>query len=216
VKGGRCEACQGEGLVKIEMHFLPDVYVPCEVCKGKRYNRETLEVFYKGHSVADVLDLTVDEALDLFEAVPRLRRHLQVLSEVGLGYIHLGQPATTLSGGEAQRVKLATELSRQATGKTLYILDEPTTGLHFEDVRLLLEVLHRLVDKGNTVLVIEHNLDVIKTADWVLDLGPEGGMAGGEIVAAGSPEEVALNPLSHTGQYLAPMLKRRKERRATA
>jgi excinuclease ABC subunit A len=216
VKGGRCEACQGEGLVKIEMHFLPDVYVPCEVCKGKRYNRETLEVFYKGHSVADVLDLTVDEALDLFEAVPRLRRHLQVLSEVGLGYIHLGQPATTLSGGEAQRVKLATELSRQATGKTLYILDEPTTGLHFEDVRLLLEVLHRLVDKGNTVLVIEHNLDVIKTADWVLDMGPEGGMAGGEIVAAGPPEELARNPLSHTGQYLAPMLMRKKGRRASA
>ena len=209
VKGGRCEACQGEGLVKIEMHFLPDVYVPCEVCKGKRYNRETLEVFYKGHSVADVLDLTVDEALELFEAVPRLRRHLQVLSDVGLGYIHLGQPATTLSGGEAQRVKLATELSRQATGKTMYILDEPTTGLHFEDVRLLLEVLHRLVEKGNTVLVIEHNLDVIKTADWILDLGPEGGMAGGEVVAAGPPEEVMLNPRSHTGAFLRPVLERR-------
>ena len=206
VKGGRCEACQGEGLVKIEMHFLPDVYVPCEVCKGKRYNRETLEVFYKGHSIADVLDLTVDEALEVFEAVPRLRRHLQTLSDVGLGYIHLGQSATTLSGGEAQRVKLATELSRQATGRTLYILDEPTTGLHFEDVRLLLEVLHRLVDKGNTVLVIEHNLDVIKTADWIVDLGPDGGGAGGEIVAEGTPEAVAANPRSYTGQHLAEVL----------
>ena len=212
VKGGRCEACQGEGLVKIEMHFLPDVYVPCEVCKGKRYNRETLEVFFKGRSIADVLDLTVDEALELFEAVPRLRRHLQTLSDVGLGYIHLGQAATTLSGGEAQRVKLATELSRQATGRTLYILDEPTTGLHFEDVRLLLEVLHRLVDKGNTVLVIEHNLDVIKTADWILDLGPEGGNAGGEIVAEGSPEEVMGNPRSYTGQHLAEILGRQRER----
>ena len=209
VKGGRCEACQGEGLVKIEMHFLPDVYVPCEVCKGKRYNRETLEVFYKGHSIADVLDLTVDEALELFEAVPRLRRHLQTLSEVGLGYIHLGQSATTLSGGEAQRVKLATELSRQATGRTLYILDEPTTGLHFEDVRMLLDVLHRLVEKGNTVLVIEHNLDVIKTADWVIDLGPEGGHAGGEVVASGSPEQVAANPRSYTGQYLKGILTER-------
>jgi excinuclease ABC subunit A len=206
VKGGRCEACQGEGLVKIEMHFLPDVYVPCEVCKGKRYNRETLEVFYKGHSIADVLDLTVDEALELFEAVPRLKRHLQTLSEVGLGYIHLGQAATTLSGGEAQRVKLATELSRQATGRTLYILDEPTTGLHFEDVSMLLHVLHRLVEKGNTVLVIEHNLDVIKTADWVIDLGPEGGHQGGEIVAAGPPEVVAKNPRSHTGRYLAEIV----------
>jgi excinuclease ABC subunit A len=203
VKGGRCEACQGEGLVKIEMHFLPDVYVPCEVCKGKRYNRETLEVFYKGHSVADVLDLTVDEALELFEAIPRLRRHLQTLSDVGLGYIHLGQAATTLSGGEAQRVKLATELSRQATGRTLYILDEPTTGLHFEDVRLLLDVLHRLVDKGNTVLVIEHNLDVVRTADWVIDLGPDGGVNGGEIVAAGTPEQVMREPRSYTGRFLA-------------
>ncbi|MQA91286.1 MAG: excinuclease ABC subunit UvrA [Gemmatimonas sp.] len=202
VKGGRCEACQGEGLVKIEMHFLPDVYVPCEVCKGKRYNRETLEVFYKGRSIADVLDLTVDDALEVFEAVPRLRRHLRTLSDVGLGYLHLGQPATTLSGGEAQRVKLATELARQATGRTLYILDEPTTGLHFEDVRMLLEVLHRLVDKGNTVLVIEHNLDVIKTADWVLDLGPEGGNGGGKIVAQGAPEEVAEVEESHTGRYL--------------
>ena len=212
VKGGRCEACQGEGLVKIEMHFLPDVYVPCEVCKGKRYNRETLEVFFKGRSIADVLDLTVDEALEVFEPVPRLRRHLQTLSDVGLGYIHLGQAATTLSGGEAQRVKLATELSRQATGRTLYILDEPTTGLHFEDVRLLLEVLHRLVDKGNTVLVIEHNLDVIKTADWIVDLGPEGGHAGGEIVAEGTPEQVMVNPRSYTGHHLAEILGRERER----
>jgi excinuclease ABC subunit A len=206
VKGGRCEACQGEGLVKIEMHFLPDVYVHCDVCRGRRYNRETLEVFYKGHTIADVLDLTVSEALELFEAVPRLKRHLQTLADVGLGYIHLGQAATTLSGGEAQRVKLATELSRQATGKTLYILDEPTTGLHFEDVRMLLEVLHRLVDKGNTVLTIEHNLDVIKTADWVIDLGPEGGTGGGEVVAEGTPEEVARVPRSHTGRFLQPVL----------
>ncbi|HET7321266.1 MAG TPA: ATP-binding cassette domain-containing protein [Longimicrobiaceae bacterium] len=206
VKGGRCEACQGEGLVKIEMHFLPDVYVPCEVCKGKRYNRETLEVFYKGHSIADVLDMTVDEALEVFEAVPRLKRHLSTLSDVGLGYLRLGQSATTLSGGEAQRVKLATELSRQATGRTLYILDEPTTGLHFEDVRMLLDVLHRLVEKGNTVLVIEHNLDVIKTADWIIDLGPEGGHAGGEVVAAGPPEAVAKEPRSHTGRYLKEVL----------
>jgi excinuclease ABC subunit A len=206
VKGGRCEACQGEGLVKIEMHFLPDVYVHCDVCRGRRYNRETLEVYYKGHTIADVLDLTVAEALELFEAVPRLKRHLEVLADVGLGYIHLGQAATTLSGGEAQRVKLATELSRQATGKTLYILDEPTTGLHFEDVRLLLEVLHRLVDRGNTVLVIEHNLDVIKTADWIIDLGPEGGNSGGELIAFGTPEEVAATPGSHTGAFLRPLL----------
>ena len=210
VKGGRCEACQGEGLVKIEMHFLPDVYVPCDVCKGKRYNRETLEVFYKGHSIADILDLTVDEGLEVFEAVPRLNRHLATLSDVGLGYLHLGQPATTLSGGEAQRVKLATELARQATGSTLYILDEPTTGLHFEDVRMLLDVLHRLVDKGNTVLVIEHNLDVIKTADWVLDLGPEGGNRGGQIVAEGTPEEVAAIPGSHTGTFLRELLENRR------
>jgi excinuclease ABC subunit A len=206
VKGGRCEACQGDGLVKIEMHFLPDVYVPCEVCRGKRYNRETLEVFYKGHSIADVLELTVDEGLEVFEAVPRLRRQLQTLSDVGLGYIHLGQAATTLSGGEAQRVKLATELSKLATGQTFYILDEPTTGLHFEDVRMLLQVLHRLVERGNTVLVIEHNLDVIKTADWIIDLGPEGGPKGGEVVAAGTPEEVAANPRSHTGRFLRPIL----------
>ena len=206
VKGGRCEACQGDGLVKIEMHFLPDVYVPCEVCRGRRYNRETLEVFYKGHTISDVLDMSVDEALEVFEAVPRLKRHLQTLSDVGLGYIHLGQSATTLSGGEAQRVKLATELSRIATGRTFYILDEPTTGLHFEDVRMLLDVLHRLVEKGNTVLVIEHNLDVIKTADWVLDLGPEGGPQGGGLVAEGTPEQVAETPGSHTGRFLAQML----------
>jgi excinuclease ABC subunit A len=208
VKGGRCEACQGDGLVKIEMHFLPDVYVPCDVCRGKRYNRETLEVFYKGHSIADVLELTVDDALELFEAVPRLRRHLQTLSDVGLGYIHLGQSATTLSGGEAQRVKLASELSKIATGQTFYILDEPTTGLHFEDVRMLLHVLHKLVDRGNTVLVIEHNLDVIKTADWVIDLGPEGGPAGGRIVAEGPPEVVATVEDSFTGQFLRGMLNR--------
>ncbi len=206
VKGGRCESCLGDGLVKIEMHFLPDVYVPCDVCRGRRYNRETLEVYYKGHSIADVLELTVDEALEVFEAVPRLRRHLQVLSDVGLGYIHLGQSATTLSGGEAQRVKLATELAKVATGQTFYILDEPTTGLHFEDVRMLLEVLHRLVERGNTVLVIEHNLDVIKTADWVLDLGPEGGPGGGYVVAQGSPEDVATVEASHTGRFLAPIL----------
>ena len=206
VKGGRCEACAGDGLVKIEMHFLPDVYVPCDVCKGRRYNRETLDVYYKGRNIADVLDMTVDEALEFFDAVPRLKGKLQTLSEVGLGYIHLGQSATTLSGGEAQRVKLATELSRRATGNTLYILDEPTTGLHFEDVRVLLEVLHRLVDLGNTVVVIEHNLHVIKTADWVIDLGPEGGGEGGRIVVEGPPERVAEDPASHTGRYLAAAL----------
>ncbi|HUH14007.1 MAG TPA: excinuclease ABC subunit UvrA [Longimicrobiales bacterium] len=206
VKGGRCEACAGDGLVKIEMHFLPDVYVPCDVCRGRRYNRETLEIFYKGRSIADVLDMTVDEALEFFDAVPSIKRRLATLSDVGLGYIHLGQSATTLSGGEAQRVKLATELAKQDTGRTLYILDEPTTGLHFEDTRLLLQVLHRLVDKGNTVVVIEHNLDVIKTADWIVDLGPEGGEGGGRIVAEGTPEEVAADPLSHTGRFLADAL----------
>ncbi|HEY4321126.1 MAG TPA: excinuclease ABC subunit UvrA [Gemmatimonadales bacterium] len=202
VKGGRCEACQGDGLVKIEMHFLPDVYVPCDVCKGKRYNRETLEVRYKGRSIADVLELTVADALDFFSAQRRIAEKLELLNDVGLGYLHLGQAATTLSGGEAQRVKLAAELAKRDTGRTLYILDEPTTGLHFEDVRLLLDVLHRLVDKGNSVVVIEHNLDVIKTADWVIDLGPEGGVRGGQVVAAGTPEAVAKVKASHTGKFL--------------
>ena len=206
VKGGRCEACQGDGLVKVEMHFLPDVYVPCEVCKGRRYNRETLEVRYKGKSIADVLDLTVADALDFFEHQPRIRTKLELLNDVGLGYIHLGQSATTLSGGEAQRVKLATELAKRDTGRTLYILDEPTTGLHFEDVRLLLEVLHRLVDKGNTVVVIEHNLDVVKTADWVIDLGPEGGELGGRVVAEGPPEKIVQSKASHTGRFLRKVL----------
>jgi excinuclease ABC subunit A len=206
VKGGRCEACQGDGLIKIEMHFLPDVYVPCDVCRGRRYNRETLEVFWRGRTIADVLDMTVDEALEFFDPVPSIKQKLQTLSDVGLGYIHLGQSATTLSGGEAQRVKLATELSRRDTGRTLYMLDEPTTGLHFEDVRLLLHVLHRLVDRGNTVVVIEHNLEVIKTADWIIDLGPEGGGGGGAIVAEGTPEAVAANPVSHTGRFLAELL----------
>jgi len=206
VKGGRCEACQGDGLVKIEMHFLPDVYVPCEVCKGRRYNRETLEVRYKGRSIADVLDLTVSDALEFFRAQGRIAERLELLNDVGLGYLHLGQSATTLSGGEAQRVKLATELAKRDTGRTLYILDEPTTGLHFEDVRLLLEVLHRLVQKGNSVIVIEHNLDVLKTADWIIDLGPEGGVKGGDVVAQGTPEAVAAEPGSYTGQFLARVL----------
>jgi len=207
VKGGRCEACQGDGLVKIEMHFLPDVYVTCDVCKGKRYNRETLEVRYKGSSVADVLDMTVREALAFFDAVPVIKSKLQTLDDVGLDYIRLGQSATTLSGGEAQRVKLATELSRRATGRTLYILDEPTTGLHFADIEKLLEVLNRLVEQGNTVVIIEHNLDVIKTADWVIDLGPEGGDAGGRVVATGTPEAVAQRSESYTGRFLGPVLK---------
>jgi excinuclease ABC subunit A len=206
VKGGRCEACQGDGLVKIEMHFLPDVFVPCDVCKGKRFNRETLEVRFRGLSIADVLDLTVEEACTVFENQPRIAQRLITLRDVGLGYIHLGQSATTLSGGEAQRVKLATELAKRDTGRTLYILDEPTTGLHFEDVRVLLEVLHKLVDRGNTVLVIEHNLDVIKTADWIVDLGPEGGVRGGTIVAEGTPEQVAAMPGSYTGAYLGSLL----------
>jgi len=206
VKGGRCEACQGDGLVKIEMHFLPDVYVPCEVCKGRRYNRETLEVRYKGRSIADVLDLTVSDSLDFFSAQTRIAERLELLNDVGLGYLHLGQSATTLSGGEAQRVKLATELAKRDTGRTLYILDEPTTGLHFEDVRLLLEVLHRLVQKGNSVIVIEHNLDVLKTADWIIDLGPEGGTKGGGIVAEGTPETVAATADSYTGEFLRRVL----------
>ncbi len=210
VRGGRCEACEGDGIVRIEMHFLPDVYVPCEVCKGKRYNRETLEVKYKGRSIADVLDMTVAEALEFFDAIPRIKRKLRTLADVGLGYIKLGQPATTLSGGEAQRVKLSTELSRRDTGRTVYILDEPTVGLHFADVQRLLDVLHRLVDAGNTVIVIEHNLDVIKTADWILDLGPEGGDFGGEIVAEGTPEEVAGVAASYTGQFLRRILRERR------
>ncbi len=207
VKGGRCEACQGDGLVKIEMHFLPDVFVPCDVCKGKRFNRETLEVRFRGLSIAEVLDLTVEDACGVFENQPRIVQKLETLRDVGLGYIHLGQSATTLSGGEAQRVKLATELSKRDTGRTLYILDEPTTGLHFEDVRVLLDVLHKLVDRGNTVLVIEHNLDVIKTADWIVDMGPEGGVRGGTIVAQGTPEQVVKVRESHTGQYLKPLLR---------
>lgn len=206
VKGGRCEACQGDGLVKIEMHFLPDVFVPCDVCKGKRFNRETLEVRFRGRSIAEVLDLTVEEACEVFENQPRIAHKLTTLRDVGLGYIHLGQSATTLSGGEAQRVKLASELSKRDTGRTLYILDEPTTGLHFEDVRVLLEVLHQLVERGNTVLVIEHNLDVIKTADWIVDMGPEGGVRGGHVVASGTPEDVAATAGSYTGAYLGELM----------
>ena len=207
VKGGRCEACEGDGIIKIEMHFLPDVYIPCEICKGRRYNRETLEVKYKGKSIADILDMTVEEALDFFDRIPKIKRKLKTLHDVGLGYIHLGQPATTLSGGEAQRIKLSTELSKVSTGNTLYILDEPTTGLHFEDIQMLLTVLNRLVDKGNTVVVIEHNPEVIKTADWIIDLGPEGGDDGGTVVATGSPEEIAKVKGSYTGQLLKEVLK---------
>ena len=206
VKGGRCEACSGDGIVKIEMHFLPDVYIPCEVCEGKRYNRETLEVKYKGKTIFDVLDMTVEEALGFFENVPTIHRKIQTLYDVGLSYIKLGQPSTTLSGGEAQRIKLATELSKRGTGKTIYILDEPTTGLHFEDVNKLVDILRQLSDNGNTVVVIEHNLDVIKTADYIIDLGPEGGDGGGTIVATGTPEEVAKNKSSYTGQFLSRML----------
>ncbi|MDE2356062.1 MAG: ATP-binding cassette domain-containing protein, partial [Alphaproteobacteria bacterium] len=206
VKGGRCEACQGDGLIKIEMHFLPDVYVTCDVCHGRRYNRETLEILFRGHSIADVLDMTVEEAAELFRAVPAIRDKMETLKRVGLGYVKVGQQATTLSGGEAQRVKLSKELSRRATGRTLYILDEPTTGLHFEDVRKLLEVLHELVDQGNTAVVIEHNLDVVKTADWIVDFGPEGGDGGGQVVAAGSPEDIAATEASWTGRYLSPLL----------
>jgi len=208
VRGGRCESCQGDGIIKIEMHFLPDVYVPCEVCKGRRYNRETLEVKYKDRSIYDVLEMTVEEALAFFENIPRARRKLETLYDVGLGYIKLGQPATTLSGGEAQRVKLALELSRRSTGKSIYILDEPTTGLHAADVHRLIEVLHKLVDSGNTVVVIEHNLDVIKTADHIIDLGPEGGDEGGYIIAEGSPETVARIEESFTGNFLKKTLKK--------
>jgi excinuclease ABC subunit A len=216
VKGGRCEACQGDGVIKIEMHFLPDVYVTCDVCHGKRYNRETLDVLFKGKSIADVLDMTVEEGVEFFSAVPAVRDKLVTLNQVGLGYIHIGQQANTLSGGEAQRIKLAKELSRKATGKTLYILDEPTTGLHFHDVAKLLEVLHELVDQGNTVVVIEHNLEVIKTADWVLDLGPEGGDGGGELVASGTPEDIAAEKRSYTGQFLKELLGRRPGKKAEA
>jgi excinuclease ABC subunit A len=206
VKGGRCESCAGDGTIKIEMNFLPDVYVPCEVCKGARYNRETLEVHYKGKTIAEVLDMPIEEAAGFFEAIPPIHRHLATLVDVGLGYVRLGQPAPTLSGGEAQRVKLASELQKRSTGRTVYVLDEPTTGLHFEDVRKLLGVLHSLVDKGNTVIVIEHNLDVIKTADWLVDMGPEGGSGGGEVVAEGTPETVAGVEGSHTGRFLRKVL----------
>jgi excinuclease ABC subunit A len=206
VKGGRCEACQGDGLIKVEMHFLPDVYVPCDVCQGKRYNRETLEIRWRGKNINEVLEMTVEDALRLFQHVPGVGSRLQTLMDVGLGYLQLGQSATTLSGGEAQRVKLARELAKRATGRTLYILDEPTTGLHFHDVAQLLDVLHRLRDEGNTVVVIEHNLDVIKTADWIIDLGPEGGAGGGNILVAGTPEEVARHKKSYTAQFLAPLL----------
>jgi excinuclease ABC subunit A len=216
VRGGRCEACQGDGVIKIEMHFLPDVYVTCDVCHGKRYNRETLDVVFKGKSIADVLDMTVEEGVDFFAAVPMVRDKLDALKQVGLGYIHIGQQATTLSGGEAQRIKLAKELSRKATGRTLYILDEPTTGLHFHDVAKLLEVLHELVDQGNTVIVIEHNLEVIKTADWIVDLGPEGGDGGGEIVAVGRPEDVVNETRSYTGHFLRELLARKPGKRAMA
>jgi excinuclease ABC subunit A len=208
VKGGRCEACQGDGLIKVEMHFLPDVYVPCDVCHGQRYNRETLEIRYKEKNIHEVLAMTVEQAYAFFEPVPAVARKLSTLLDVGLGYITLGQSATTLSGGEAQRVKLALELSKRDTGRTLYILDEPTTGLHFHDIELLLNVLHRLRDAGNTVVVIEHNLDVIKTADWVIDLGPEGGAGGGRIIAEGTPEQIAATAGSYTGQYLKPALER--------
>jgi excinuclease ABC subunit A len=215
VKGGRCEACAGDGTIKIEMNFLPDVYVPCEVCHGARYNRETLEVHYKGKTIAEVLDMPIEEAADFFAAVPAIARHMKTLVEVGLGYVRLGQPATTLSGGEAQRVKLSSELQKRSTGRTVYVLDEPTTGLHFEDIRKLLLVLGRLVDQGNTVLVIEHNLDVIKTADWLVDMGPEGGSRGGTVVAEGTPEAVAADPDSYTGQFLAPLLEGRAAKQPT-
>ncbi len=211
VKGGRCETCHGDGILKIEMNFLPDVYVPCEVCHGKRYNAETLEVEYKGKNISDVLDMTVDEAVDFFSAIPKISRKLQTIKDVGLGYVHLGQPATTLSGGEAQRMKLASELHKKANGQNFYILDEPTTGLHSEDIRRLLGVLQKLVDQGNTVLIIEHNLDVVKSADYLIDLGPEGGDGGGTIVATGTPEQLVKVPESYTGQYLKPVLERDKK-----
>ncbi len=220
VKGGRCEVCRGDGQIKIEMHFLPDVYVPCEQCHGKRYNRETLEIRFKGRNIADVLEMPVEEAVEFFAHIPKIRRRLDALNDVGLGYVRLGQPATTLSGGEAQRVKLASELSKIATGRTLYILDEPTTGLHFADIQRLLEVLQRLVDAGNTVVVIEHNLDVIKTADRLIDMGPEGGEEGGHIVATGTPEQVAAVGESHTGDFLRrlvePAAPRKRARRKVA
>jgi excinuclease ABC subunit A len=209
VRGGRCEACAGDGTIKIEMHFLPDVYVPCEVCHGARYNRDTLEITFRGKNIAEVLDMSCEEALSFFAKQPPIARHMQTLVDVGLGYVRLGQPAPTLSGGEAQRVKLASELSRRPTGHTFYILDEPTTGLHFHDVAQLLDVLHELVDQGNTMIVIEHNLEVVKTADWVVDMGPEGGDGGGEVVAEGTPEQIARNPKSYTGQYLKPVLARK-------
>jgi excinuclease ABC subunit A len=209
VKGGRCEACQGDGVIRVEMHFLPDVYVACDVCKGQRYNRETLEIRYRGKSIRDVLEMTIEDALAFFQAVPLIASKLQTLMDVGLSYVRLGQNATTLSGGEAQRVKLARELAKRATGRTLYILDEPTTGLHFHDVAQLLTVLHRLRDEGNTIVVIEHNLDVVKTSDWIIDLGPGGGAHGGHIVATGTPEQIAANPKSETGKFLAPLLQRR-------
>jgi len=216
VKGGRCEACQGDGIIQIEMHFLPDVYVPCEVCHGTRFSREVQEVKFRGHSISDVLEMTVDEALDVFENVPAIKTKLRTLHDVGLGYIRLGQPATQLSGGEAQRVKLSAELSRRDTGRTLYLLDEPTTGLHYADVERLLAVLHRLVDHGNTVVVIEHNLDVLKTADWLIDLRPEGGEKGGYVIAEGTPEQLAANRESATGQYLRVPLAKAKARKASA
>ena len=213
VKGGRCEACQGDGVIKVEMHFLPDVFVPCDVCHGKRYNRETLDVRYKGKNISEVLEMTVEQSREFFDAVPAIAKKLQTLMDVGLSYIQLGQSATTLSGGEAQRVKLALELSKRDTGRTLYILDEPTTGLHFQDIEMLLKVLHRLRDHGNTIVVIEHNLDVIKTADWLVDLGPEGGNGGGRIIAEGTPEDVATATASHTGRYLAAMLQPKQKPR---
>ena len=213
IKGGRCEACQGDGIIKVEMNFMPDVYVTCEECQGRRFNKETLDITYKGKNISDILNMTVEEALQFFEAIPPLKKKLQTLSDVGLSYIRLGQPATTFSGGEAQRIKLAKELSRKDTGNTLYILDEPTTGLHFQDVRMLLQVLFKLRDQGNTIVVIEHNLDVIKSADYIVDMGPEGGDGGGEIIAEGTPEQVAEIPESYTGMFLKKIFSSNKTRR---